>query len=77
LKKVGRIRFHLYIEYDEYLRYYQGTASNVRLQADNGQIVVFPANRLQPFIRHDGIQGYFEMTFDENQKFISLQRLGD
>ena len=77
MKKVKKLRFYLSIEYDEYLRYYQGTAGNVRLRADNGQVVVFPANRLQPFIRHEGIKGHFQITFDHNNKFVSLERLGD
>ena len=75
--RTRKIRFHINLSYEEYFRYYQGAADSVRLRADNGQVVIFPANRLQPFIQHDGVHGYFEMTFDQNNKFISLVRLGD
>lgn len=77
MAKTGKLRFHLHIEYEEYLRFYQGAAENVRLRAENGQSVVFPANRLQPFVKHNGIHGYFEMTFDKNNKFVSLTCLDD
>jgi len=75
LNKVRKIRFHIHIESDEYLRYYQGLADKVRLVADNGQVVMFPANRLKPFLTHDGITGHFEMQFDQNNKFISIRQL--
>lgn len=75
MHKNRRVSFYLGINYDDYLYYYQGAAKRVRVHADNGQVVVFPANRLQPFLTHDGIHGHFEMTFDEHNKFVSLQRL--
>lgn len=77
MSRVKKLRFHLNIPYDEYLLYYQGAASNIRMQADNGQIVVFPANRLQSFVRHDGVKGHFEIRFDQDNRFISLKRLSD
>jgi len=72
---VKKIRFHIHIEYDDFLRYYQGLADKVRLVADNGQVIMFPANRLQPYLTHDGITGHFEMLFDHNNKFVSMRRL--
>jgi hypothetical protein len=73
--RLRKVRFHLYIEYEEYLRVYQGTADHVRLVADDGQKVIFPANRLTPFLTHEGISGHFEMWFDQDNKFISMKRL--
>ena len=75
LKRVKKLRFHIVISYDEYEKYYQGVARNVRVRTDNGQVIVFPANRLQPFLTHDGINGYFEIVFDENNKFLQLNKL--
>jgi len=77
LRQVNKLRFGLSIQYDEYLRYYQGSASKVRLRADNGKIIVFPASCLKPFLLHAGIHGRFEITFDGNNRFVSLVRLDD
>ncbi len=70
-----RISFGLSVSSEDYLSYYQGVASKVRLRADNGQIIVFPASRLKPFLTHTGVHGRFVITFDENNKFVSLERL--
>ncbi len=70
-----RISFGLSIKYEDYLSYYQGMASRVRLRADNGQIIVFPAARLKPFLDHTGVHGRFVITFDTDNKFVSLERL--
>ena len=77
LKKVKKLRFNIYISYDEYEKYYQGIARNVRVRTDNGQTIVFPANRLQPFLTHDGINGHFEIVFDEDNKFVQLRQVSN
>jgi len=74
--KYRKISFGLSIKYEDYLSYYQGLASRVRLRADNGQIIVFPASRLKPFLGHNGIHGRFLITFDENNKLVSMERIG-
>ena len=71
-----KISFGLSVSYDDYLSFYQGIASRVRLRADNGQIIVFPASRLKPFLSHSGVHGRFVITYDENNKFVSLERVG-
>ena len=75
MKNIKKMRFHIFISYDEYEKYYQGVAKNVRVRADNGQVIVFPANRIQPFLTHDGINGHFEIIFDKDNKFVQLSRL--
>jgi hypothetical protein len=70
-----KISFGLSINYEDYLSFYQGLASRVRLRADNGQIIVFPASRLKPFLDHTGVHGRFLITYDEHNKFVSLERL--
>ena len=74
-QQLRRISFGLSVDYEDYLEYYQGVARNVRLRADNGQIILFPASRLQPFLTHTGVHGRFLITFDEHNKFVSLERL--
>ena len=36
----------------------------------------FPANAIRQFVTHGGISGHFEISFDENNKLIAIQRIG-
>ena len=70
-----KMRFSLHITAEKYQAYYQGAAKFVRVQADDGCSLKFPASELQRFVTHDGIQGYFEIIFNDDYKLISLNRL--
>ncbi|MEA3361767.1 MAG: DUF2835 domain-containing protein [Thermodesulfobacteriota bacterium] len=67
--------FRLQISQQEYLQYYQGTASAVQVVTECGQKVKFPAIRLRSFLTHNGIHGRFCLTIDSNHRFIDLQML--
>ncbi len=69
------IRFSLQISYDQYLRVYQGTAKNISVVADDGRRIAFPAGKVQSFLTRDGINGYFEMVINSENKFIELIKL--
>lgn len=71
------LRFRLAITADKYLSYYQGRAQAVITRAEDGSRLEFPANAVQRFLRHEGIHGLFEISFDENNKLIGLERIGD
>ena len=66
---------NLYIDPDEYLRYYSGGASSVSAIAVDGRRVSFPANILRPYVTHEGIRGRFLIQFDKQNKFQSISRL--
>ncbi len=70
-----RIRFSLNISPEAFLRYYQGTASVVVVQADDGLRVQIPANSLRSFVSQQGIVGRFELELDQNSKLINLKKL--
>jgi len=70
-----KLIFDLHISSQQYLRYYSGAASKVITRCHDGRRVQFPANILRPFIRHDGIQGRFELEFDEQGRCQSLQQI--
>jgi Protein of unknown function (DUF2835) len=70
------IRFKLSLSSEQFLRVYQGIAKNVTARTDDGQVIKFPAQHIKPFLTHDGIYGYFEMTFSPEHKFIGIKRLG-
>jgi hypothetical protein len=70
-----QIRFSLNISADEYVRYYRGSAKYVRARSSDGKTVRFPANILQPYLTHDGIHGHYVMHYDENNKFLKLEKI--
>lgn len=69
------LRFKLSITSEDYLRYYQGQAGQISVTTDEGQRLVFPAEHLRVFVRHDGIHGRFELEFDQDNRFMALRRI--
>ncbi len=69
------VRFKLQITSEDYLNYYSGQAKSVSVVSDDGKRVEFPAQHLREFVTVAGITGYFELCFDEHQRFKSLLRL--
>lgn len=75
--KPRRTRFALSIPGDVYLSYYEGAARAVVVNSFDGRSIQFPANLLRQFVTRDGIEGVFEIDFDENNKFVSIRRISD
>ncbi|KXS54423.1 DUF2835 domain-containing protein [Marinobacter persicus] len=65
----------LSISPDEWLKLYQGTATEVRTTARDGRSVRFPARILSRFFLKDGIRGSFCILFDDAGKFVRVERL--
>lgn len=70
-------RFNLNISAEEYLRYYKGVARKVLAVSTQGQRVAFPAERLRPFVTRDGVRGVFELRYDAQNKFVSLEKVAE
>jgi len=70
------IRFKLAISSDTFLAVYKGHAKNISTIALDGRRVEFSAEKIRQFLSHDGIYGVFEMEIDEENRFISIKRLG-
>jgi len=60
---------------DEWLKLYQGSATDVHTTARDGRSVRFPARILSRFYLCDGIKGSFRILFDDAGKFVSVERL--
>lgn len=60
---------------DEWVKLYQGVATDVRTTARDGRSVRFPARILSRFYLKDGIRGSFRILFDDAGKFTSVERL--
>jgi len=69
------LRFRLYLSRDEALRYYSGLARTVVVRAETGQTLSFPAHHIRPFIDAVGVNGVFKISFDNNNKLQSIQRV--
>jgi len=69
------IRFSLNISPEAFLRHYQGAASVVVVQADDGRRVQLPASSLRPFVSQQGIVGRFELELGRNNKLLHLKKL--
>lgn len=70
-----KTRFSIRISSEQYLAYYQRAVNNVSVVASDGRRIQFPAKLLQKFVTHDGIDGLFEMEFDDQHKLIELRKL--
>ncbi|PXX91602.1 DUF2835 domain-containing protein [Marinobacter vulgaris] len=60
---------------DEWIKLYQGVATDVRTRARDGRSVRFPARILSRFYLRDGICGSFRILFDDAGKFTAIERL--
>jgi len=65
-------QFSLRISALEMQRYYSGQARHVIVIAENGQRLQFSAELLRRFVTQDGVQGWFEIEYDDAGKLQSL-----
>ena len=72
---MASIRVSLHISSHQYLNYYKGTADAVVATSVDGRTVRFPARVLRPFLTHDGIEGTFLIRFNEQNKFVGIEKL--
>lgn len=69
------LRISLNITAEEFLAWYRGTARTVFAKSDEGRTVQFPASSLQRFVHPEGIRGRFLLTYDDQNHFVSLERV--
>lgn len=70
-------RFRLTLSPEQILAYYQGTARQVLVRALDGRRIQCPAEWLRRFISPSGVQGEFQLSFDDQHRLLELRRLGD
>jgi hypothetical protein len=64
------------ISTQDYLAHYQGSVKEVVARSIDGRNIRFPSTILQPFVSHNGINGNFVISFDDNNKFQSIRKVG-
>ena len=69
------MHFTLNISAEKLQSYYSGSAKFVHVLAEDGRSLQFPVSQLQKFISHSGVQGRFEIVFDDEYKLVSLKRI--
>jgi Protein of unknown function (DUF2835) len=65
----------LSISADEWLKIYRGQTNLVSARSRDGRTIQFPANILSRYTTHFGIQGSFQINFNDDGKFQSIQQL--
>jgi len=69
------IKFYLDISYDKFLSVYKGDAKYVLTRSFDGRTIRFPADTIRPYLTKQGVSGTFEIFFDRQNKFKSLNKL--
>ncbi len=68
-----------YIQLDissaDFRQYYAKKIKSVIATSHDGRRVQFPANILQPFVTHSGVQGQFRLVTDSHARFKSIRKL--
>ena len=54
---------------------YRGHANRVLVVSRDGRRISLPAHHLRPFVTHAGVQGSFELEFDDAGRLLALRRL--
>jgi len=70
-----KYRFSLNISADDWQVFYQGGIRSIIVRAFNGLKLSIPARNFIPYVGFTGIQGTFEITFNEQRKIVRLQKL--
>ena len=69
-------RFVIQLPADQALAYYQGVIDTVQAVDLQGRRIRFPARLLRSHITHLGIEGWFALRVDDQNRAIDLRRLG-
>lgn len=69
-------RFYLKLTPDELLEYYKGHKLYVRVMTYGGYSIQFRVEHLRRWVQRDGIDGDFEIIFDDFNNFQQLNQVG-
>ncbi len=70
-----RYTFSIVITADSWAEYYRKPSSSVVATTATGQTIRFQARHLHRHISHEGVRGIFCLTIDNNNDFVSLERV--
>jgi hypothetical protein len=67
--------FSLRVSYDDFLPYYQGTASKVLVKDVQGRELLINGRYFRPFVNSLGVNGKFKLSLDSQGNFVSLEQV--
>ncbi len=70
-----RYFFRLNISYSECAQVYQADIPSVILHSESGKRVQLASRHLRRFLTTSGIHGRFRLITDENNKFVSFEKI--
>ena len=70
-----KVIIDLFIEQEEWLKIYRGQTNTVYAVSRDGRSIHFPANILTKYTTHHGVNGSFEISFNDEGKFQSIVKL--
>jgi hypothetical protein len=70
-----RYRFSISVSTEDWLSFYEGSIQNIIVRTFHGLRVSIPARNFLPFVTYSGIQGTFEITFNENKRIVQLTKI--
>ncbi len=71
------VRFRLSLTSEKYLAYYKGKAQSIAVRSIDNKSIRFPANAVRQYLTHDGINGLFEIEFDENNTLVKIEQISN
>lgn len=70
-----RLRFRLAISKAQLLRYYQGRVAALSVNTEQGLRLQVALHHFRRFVGHDGLNGYFEIELNDQNRLHRLSRL--
>ncbi|MBB1267939.1 DUF2835 domain-containing protein [Shewanella sp. SR44-3] len=67
--------FSLRVSYDDFLPYYQGTASKVLVKDSQGRELLINGRYFRPFVNSLGVNGHFKLCLDNQGNFLALEQV--
>ncbi|MGC6507520.1 MAG: DUF2835 family protein [Myxococcota bacterium] len=67
--------FWLKLSKSQWLRYYKGASNTVMVHSLKGVKIAIPAHHFRSHTTFNGIEGFFELILDNDNKLVSLKRI--
>ncbi len=72
---MNKYYFNMALSYERFLPVYQGQVKTLQVTDDFKRRIDIPAEHFRQFLTRDGLSGRFELTVQNDGKFISLNRI--
>ncbi len=70
-----RFEFTMVLSAEKARRIYEGNATCILVQSDDGLKLQLPAANFRVYVDSDGIRGRFSVAIDQSNRIVDLRRL--